>query len=191
MAIVLPAVATVFTLRGAGAPLNALNGWCRGVFDHYPVHALNYPANMASNSISTGVTMIDQAVRATPGAIILVGHSQGSQAISVWMEKYKNDPTVSRDITCVLTGNPVRNPTGQLVGGFVVGGGLGVATPNDTPWVVYDVARAGDTWAIKVGNWFTGWWGKLFVHPYYTGVDLYAPGNVITRNGNLTLVTTA
>lgn len=195
MTITLPPSATVYTVRGAGASPDMFSGWLKGIFDKpaYTVIPVNYPANMDSGSIAAGVIEVNRLVRSTPGPIILVGHSQGSQVISDFAAYYSSDPTAPfpDQITCVLTGNPVRNPTGQLVGDFVVGplGSKGRATPTDSRWPIIDVARKGDTWAIKAGNWFTGWWGKLFVHPFYNGVDLFSPSNVIEQNGNITLVT--
>lgn len=187
MTITLPSPATVFYLRGAGAPLDYLTGWLKGIFEPYMPIPVSYPANMDADSITGGVTEVDRLVRSTLGLIILVGHSQGCQVLTEWIIANKDDPTAPDRLTFILTGNPVRNPTGQLVDAPVVGplGSKGRATPTDSRWPVIDVARKGDTWAIKAGNWFTGWWGKLFVHPFYKGVDLFAP-IVETQDGNIT-----
>jgi pimeloyl-ACP methyl ester carboxylesterase len=198
MTITLPSSATVYTVRGAGASLDMFSGWLKGIFDKpsYTVIPVNYPASMDAYSISDGVRMVNDLVRATPGPIVLMGHSQGSQVLSDFIGKYNDDPTVPADLTFVLCGNPVRNPTGQLVGAPVVGplGSKGVATPAYSRWKVIDVARTGDPFAIKTNNpwWnlFADWYGKFFVHPFYKGVDLFGPANVITQNGNITLVTT-
>lgn len=195
--ITLPPSATVYTLRGAGAPLDWLTGWLKGVFDKpsYTVIPVNYPANMKPYSISNGVAEIDRIVRSTAGPVVLMCHSQGCQAATEWMLAHLNDPTAPADLTFVLTGNPVRNPTGQLIGAPVVGpfGSKGVATPNNSRWRVIDVARRGDPFAIKKTEWWNyvaNFWGTFFVHPFYKGVDLNGLNNVVTQNGSITLVTT-
>lgn len=198
--IELPAPASVFTLRGA-TKNEHMAGWLRGVFDRppYTVTRIDYPANMQADSIQVGVQRIDQFVDSTPGQKIGVGQSQGAQACTEWIYAHNDDPNAPGpdELMFVLTGNPVRNPTGHLVGNPTVGplGSKGRPTPLDSRWRVIDVARVGDPYAIATGapwwQFWADWWGKIFIHGNYYGVDLFDPGNVVVQRGNITLVTTA
>lgn len=186
--IELPDEATVFMLRGKGAPLDKMNGWLDGVFDKYDVRHVEYPASGDYYTIRDGVTMLNDSVRSVRGPKIVVGQSQGAQVADRWMEKYRNDPTAPRDMMFVLTGNPNRNPTGRMIGSWEYGGTIGRPTPTTYPWPVIDVAREGDPWPIKRG-WFLNWWGSIFVHPFYQGVNIFDPANDVVQVGNTTFVT--
>lgn len=188
--VTMPQNATVLTLRGLNRPLNALDNWLSGLFQRpgYTIKPIEYPASSDPASISTGKQMFDYWVKNTPGFKIGVGQSQGAQALTHWL--LDNDGTVPADeLAIVLTGNPLRNPTGRLVGGYEFGGTIGVATPTDTKYWVIDVARRRDPWAFKSG-WFVNWWGSMFVHPFYEKVDIYAPGNRIAPVDNTLFITT-
>lgn len=192
--IALPESATVFMLRGKGASLDKMmSGWCDGVFDDYDVRQIEYPASGDYYSIRDGVVMLNEAVQNVAGhvagPIIVVGQSQGAQVADRWMEKYRNDPTAPRNMIFVLTGNPNRNPTGRMIGQPEYGGTIGRPTPTDYPWPVIDVARSGDPWAIQRG-WFLNWWGSIFIHPFYQGVNIFDPANDVVQVGNTTFVTT-
>jgi pimeloyl-ACP methyl ester carboxylesterase len=189
--IILPAPATVLYLRGMGASTNRMTGWCGGIFDHAPYtpKTVDYPADSSATSISTGIDMFNAAVRAED-SVICVAHSQGCQVASAWMNKFGDDPTApgSDRLQFVLTGNPLRYPTGKGIGLPEFGGTIGRATPIDAPWRVIDVARAKDGWAIKGPVFSAQWWGQFFVHPNYRNVNLFEPLSITYIGNTISLV---
>lgn len=194
MTIILPSPATVFTLRGLSGPYEYMPGWLGGIFDRAPYKPvrINYPATGAANSISEGARMFNEAARATPGFIIGVGHSQGSQALARVIEAWQNDPTAPSPerVVFILTGNPLRNPTGRGIGQPEFDGRMGKPAPASR-YRVIDVARQRDGWAIKGAWWdFQQLLGMFTVHPKYQDVDLFSPANVVQQVGNTTFVTT-
>lgn len=195
MELNLLAPATVLSVRGT-VGFEHMKGWCRGIFDKPPYIrvSIDYPANLEPNSITEGVRLLDEQIRSTVGNIILFGHSQGAQVISAWMDKYRDDPTAPGPdrLMAVLTGNPQRYPTGRLVGGFVVGGGIGKATSITTPWRIVDVARQGDSWAVRDNT--RSFWQQLadmvfdLEHANYYFVDLTAEPLSVQQYGNTTSI---
>lgn len=185
-AIQIPQQATVLTLLGLNFDTyNYMPYQLRGMFrkSPYVLRKVEYPASADRDSISTGVVNLNTALRATAGPKIVLAHSQGAQVASRWMRKYATDPTAPQDVTFILTGNPLRNPTGKIVGGWEIGGTRGVATSLTTPWPIIDVARQQDYWAI-----WTGTTNRSGAHTHYDVVDLFSSQNVVTHTGNTTFV---
>jgi len=80
--------ATVLTLSGLNFNVNNyMPAQFHGLFTNYPytMVRIKSPASIASNSISKGVAMLDEALRTTPGPKIVLAHSQGAQVCSRWM----------------------------------------------------------------------------------------------------------
>ncbi len=189
MSIALPANATVFTLVGLNFNTSDyMPDQLRGIFKskNYTLRKVDYPASILPSSIRKGEQALDFYLRNTEGPKIVFAHSQGAQVCSRWMRNNAVDPTAPRDVTFLLTGNPLRNATGRTIGRMEGDGRRGLATPTDL-WRVIDVARARDGWAISSA----GMWGALTIHPRYENVDLFSPKNAVTQRGNTTFVTTS
>lgn len=196
-----PRSATVLTLSGLN--YNAYNNMpqkFQGIFSHppYTIKKVEYPASLASNSITKGVTALNTMLRSTPGTKIVLAQSQGAQVASRWMRQYANDPSApgAADITFVLTGNPLRSTGGYIIGRTEVGGTIGQPTPTNTKWSIIDVARRYDGWADWVQNQSNQWAvdnaneGKSTIHTDYQTVNLYASTHTIWKSGNTTYVLT-
>lgn len=185
----IPDQATVLTLLGMNFDLyNYMPHQLKGIFRRspYTLHKVEYPASITPDSIPTGVANLNSDLRSTVGPKIVLAHSQGAQVATRWMAEYANDPTAPRDITFILTGNPLRNPTGLLIGKRR-GGVITRPTSLTTPWPIIDVARQWDGWAIPSDDPRSAE-GMTADHTRYDVVDLYSPLNVVTRNGNTTFV---
>ncbi|TRW81525.1 PE-PPE domain-containing protein [Mycolicibacterium sp. 018/SC-01/001] len=196
----IPTGGTVLALPGADLHVkNDMDEEFRGDFSRppYTMKVVDYPRNLALDSIPTGVANIDAAIRATPGTIIVLAYSQGAQVASEWMRQHAQDPTVPGPdrLTFVLFGNPLRASGGSKVGDPTLRT-TGLATPTDTPWHIVDVARRYDgfadsptdknnTEAVRNADL-----GKLFIHPHYEGVDLNDPSLQVWHRGNTTFVLT-
>ncbi len=196
----LPAEATVLALPGADLHLrDNMPEEFGGVFSRppYTMNVIDYPRDLTEASIPTGVANIDEAIRATPGTIIVLAYSQGAQVASEWMRQHAQDPTAPGPdrLTFVLFGNPLRASGGEKVGN-PTSRTTGLATPTDTPWHIVDVARRYDGFAdspqdksnddaVRNANL-----GKLFIHPHYEGVNLGDPSLMIWNRGNTTFVLT-
>ncbi|KMO84706.1 PE-PPE domain-containing protein [Mycolicibacterium chubuense] len=196
----IPAGATVLALPGADLHLrNGMPEEFGGAFSRppYTMNVIDYPRDLTKASIPTGVANIDEAIRATPGTLIVLAYSQGAQVASEWMRQHAQDPTVPGPdrLTFVLFGNPLRASGGEKVG-HPTSRTTGLATPTDTPWHIVDVARRydgfadspqdkGNTDAVRNADL-----GKLFIHPHYEGVDLNDPSLQIWNRGNTTFVLT-
>lgn len=196
----IPTSGTVLALPGADLHFrNNMNEEFRGAFSTppYTMRVVDYPRNLALDSIPTGVANIDAAIRATPGTIIVLAYSQGAQVASEWMRQHAQDPTAPGPdrLSFVLFGNPLRASGGAKVGDPTLRT-TGLATPTDTPWHIVDVARRYDGYADSptdknnaeaVRNADLG---KLLIHPHYEGVDLNDPSLTVWRRGNTTFVLT-
>jgi hypothetical protein len=205
--IQLPAVATVFTLRGMnvrGTSYDPMPKQYGGMFAKapYTMVALNYSAAWNRTSITEGVQMLDAALASTPGDIIVMAHSEGAQVASRWMRTYANDPTraaLASRVTFLLSGNPLRSSQGgggQMIGLWENDGTRALATPTTTPWPIIDVARRWDGWAdwpddttnkVAVRNATIG---MTLFHANYNNVNVYDPANTVWHNGNTTYVLT-
>lgn len=196
----IPSSGTVLALPGADLHFrDNMAEEFRGAFSTgpYTMKVVDYPRNLALDSIPTGVANIDAAIRATPGSIIVLAYSQGAQVASEWMRQHAQDPTAPGPdrVTFVLFGNPLRASGGSKVGDPTLRT-TGLATPTDTPWHIVDVARRYDGYADSptdknnaeaVRNADLG---KLFIHPHYEGVDLNDPSLTVWQRGNTTFVLT-
>ncbi|ORA51923.1 PE-PPE domain-containing protein [Mycolicibacterium chubuense] len=203
----LPAVATVFTLRGMnvrGTSYDPMPKQYGSMFAKapYTMVALNYSAAWNRTSITEGVQLLDAALASTPGDIIVMAHSEGAQVASRWMRTYANDPTraaLASRVTFLLSGNPLRSSQGgggQMIGLWENDGTRALATPTTTPWPIIDVARRWDGWAdwpddttnkVAVRNATIG---MTLFHANYNNVNLYDPANTVWHNGNTTYVLT-
>lgn len=197
----LPPAGTVLTLTGLNFNLTRyMPRQFGGVFARppYVMREVRYPASLASDSISRGVAALDAALRATPGPVIVLAHSQGAQVASHWMRQHADDPAApSGDrLVFLLTGNPLRSEGGYIVGRREVGGTIGLPTPVTTRWNVIDVARRYDGWA----DWPTdeanhaavekARAGMFTVHTRYDVVRLNDPSNTVWKRGTTTFVLT-
>ena len=107
----IPSSGTVLALPGADLHVkNDMDEEFRGDFSRppYTMTVVDYPRNLALDSIPTGVANLDAAIRATPGTIIVLAYSQGAQVASEWMRQHAQDPTAPgpdrRPITVVALG---------------------------------------------------------------------------------------
>ncbi|KRE25573.1 hypothetical protein ASG82_18710 [Mycobacterium sp. Soil538] len=205
--IKLPAVATVFTLRGMNVLRSSYNPMLKeygGRFAEapYTMVEVKYSAAWNRTSITEGVQMLDAALTSTPGDIIVMAHSEGAQVASRWMRTYANDPTraaLASRVTFLLSGNPLRSSQGgggQMIGLWENDGTRALPTPTTTPWPIVDVARRWDGWAdwpvdtsnkIAVRN---AKMGMTSSHFSYNNVDIYDPTNTVWHDGNTTYVLT-
>ena len=203
----LPAVATVFTLRGMnvlGLTYSPIAREYGGIFAEapYTMVDLKYSAAWSKTSITQGVQMLDAALMSTPGDIIVMAHSEGAQVASRWMRTYANDPTraaLATRVTFLLSGNPLRSSQGgggRMIGRWENDGVRALATPTTTPWPIIDVARRWDGWAdwpvdtsnkIAVRNARIG---MTVFHMNYANVNLYDSTNTVWHDGNTTYVLT-
>ena len=196
----IPSAGTVLALPGADLHVtNDMDEEFCGAFSTppYTMKVVDYPRNLALDSIPTGVANIDAAIRATPGTIIVLAYSQGAQVASEWMRQHSHDPTAPGPdrLTFVLFGNPLRASGGAKVGEPTVRT-TGLATPTDTPWHIVDVARRYDGYADSPTDKnnaeavHNADLGKLLIHPHYEGVDLGDPSLTVWQRGNTTFVLT-
>ncbi|HZN82026.1 MAG TPA: PE-PPE domain-containing protein, partial [Mycobacterium sp.] len=121
-----------------------------------------------------GVIALDNAIKSTPGEIIVFGYSNGAQIVSQWLTQHANDPTApSPDrLSFVLIGNPTR-----------AYGGTSAPMPQ-TKYLVTDIAREYDVaadypnnpksryYSLAVNN---AWAGFFSIHANYWDVNQYDP----------------
>ena len=197
----IPPVATVLTLTGLNFNLtNYMPEVFRGRFNRppYRIIQVHYPASISAQTISKGVLALDQALRATPGPVIVLAHSQGAQVASRWMREHADDVTAPGPdrVMFILLGNPLRSFGGYGIGHREFGGTMGEPTPTTTPWTVVDVARRYDGWAdwpADDGNQLAArnaTIGKRTYHTHYNEVDLDNPAHTVWKSGNTTFVLT-
>jgi|TARA_B100001245_G_scaffold29319_1_gene18978 hypothetical protein len=196
-----PSSGTVLTLSGLNYNLyNDMPQKFQGIFSRspYSMQKVEYPASLASDSISTGVANLDAALKSTSGKKIVLAQSQGAQVASRWMREHANDPNApnASNLTFILTGNPLRSTGGYLIGRTEVGGTTGQPTPTWTKWPIIDVARRYDGWADWVHNEANQWAkdnaneGKSSLHTAYDEVNIHASTHTIWKSGNTTYVLT-
>lgn len=198
----IPYSATVLTLSGLNFNLyNNQPAKFQGVFSRapYTMVKVDYPASLATNSITKGVAALDAALKAHPGQKIVLAQSQGAQVVSRWLRVHGSDTDApaADEVTFILTGNPLRsNGGGGAIGKKEVDGTVGIPTLTDTTWPIIDVARRYDGWADSpqdttnlhaVENADTG---KNTMHMGYDDVDITAPTHTISQYGNTTYVLT-
>jgi hypothetical protein len=159
---------------------------------------VHYPASIARNTISKGVSALNDALHETPGPIIVLAHSQGAQVVSHWLREHADDPTAPRpdQLTFILCGNPLRSFGGHAIGRREFGGTIGEPTPTTTRWTVIDVARRYDGWAdwpADENNQLAKKNAMIGMHSYhvhYDEVDLNDPAHTAWRLGNTVFVLT-
>jgi len=146
-----PCVTTILTIEPLDfnitdtMPLNFAGAVCR---DRATV-PVEYPASLGPHSIDKGVDSLNQCLHSTPGRVVVFAHSQGAQVVSRWLRTHANDPD-SPDpalVSFLLIGNPLRKYGGAGVGQPEVDGTIGLPTPNDTKYRVFDVKLQYDGWA--------------------------------------------
>jgi hypothetical protein len=191
MTITLPRPATVLTLVGLNFDRpDYMPDQLRGLFKSpgYTLRKVDYPASVALNSISSGVSALNEAVLTTPGQKIVFAHSQGAQVCTRWIRKYMLDPASPSidELMFVLIGNPLRNPTGRIIGRTEVGLTKGLPTPLG-PWPIIDIARRWDGWAIDSESERSRL-GRIFDHPNYRNVNLFSAVNTVAAKGSTTFV---
>ena len=196
-----PVSGTVLTLSGLNYNLyNDMPQKFQGIFSKPPYGMLkvNYPASLASDSITKGVAALNAALQTTPGQKIVLAQSQGAQVASRWMREHTNDPAApsASELTFILTGNPLRSTGGYLIGRTEVGGTTGQPTPTNTKWPIIDVARRYDGWPDWPQNQSNQWAvdnaneGKQTLHTTYDQINLYSTTHTIWKSGNTTYVLT-
>jgi hypothetical protein len=149
----------VLTLGGLGrldTVETALGGYCSAPGNTHVV--VDYPREANAASILAGVEMLDAAIDywAPREQITAMGHSQGAEAISEWLERRAVDADVPLrgNLRFILTGNPCRRVGGVVTEGtfWTKHGYLGRRRPTpETQYDVDDVARIGDIWANADG----------------------------------------
>jgi hypothetical protein len=191
--------ATVFTLCGAfGLPSSVppmLEGSVAGALSGNTVVSVNYNTfGLFLNTIQAGAQLLDAALRAGSGPMIVFGHSAGAVCANYWLANYVSGPIATTSISpsnlsFIFLGNSVRRYGGALgaAPGAMISNWFGsgpVVAPPSTPFTVTDCARQYDGWA----DWPTGGsggglsdarWnalaGQNSVHPNYQGVSLTDP----------------
>jgi hypothetical protein len=186
-------VTTVLTVSaldlGIDRTINYMKRVCKGfaVADGRTQVQVKYPATLDPNgtgSIAIGCDNLNTLIRATPGPKIVLGYSQGAQVCGAWLRKYARywDAPPATELSFILIGNPERR-YGQQPWTKKI-------TPDDSQYMVRDVARRGDNWADWQGqtsNRFLALFGK--VHTNYWGTDIYDPNAEIVKTvGNTTYV---
>lgn len=139
---------------------------------------LDYPANQWFGVNSAAADKLETMIESTPGPIVVLGHSEGAQVASIWLDRHGDDPAQKNRLVFVLIGNPQR--AGASLGKDISGKQLH-NTRTDSQYQVIDIARRGDRWARASG------WDRGSSHTDYTkvSVDPKAPGNAIEgRVGN-------
>ena len=130
-----------------------------------------------NGSIYQGAVKLDEAIRTTDGPKIVLGYSQGAQVASTWLRlnAYRADAPFHGDLSFIFVGNPERR-YGQKPR-------CPKFTPEDTQYIIRDVARAGDNFADNSGD-------NRFLIPAqltYWNVDPFG-GQVVKIAGNTTYV---
>jgi hypothetical protein len=196
----IPGQGTVLALPGADLHLlNNMDDEFQGIFSRppYTMRVIDYPRDLARDSIPTGVANLDAAIRSTSGTMIVLAYSQGAQVASEWMRRHAKDPSAPGPdrLTFVLFGNPLRASGGVEVG-HPTDRSTGLATPTDTPWHIVDIARRYDGFADSPTDKSNSEavrnadLGKLFIHTHYERVDLADSSLVVWNRGNTTFVLT-
>lgn len=137
-------------------------------------------------SMETGVSMLSDAIAATPGPIVVASLSQGSVVADLYMARHDPDPR----LTFVLLGDPDNLFSGinryllQLVGPAPTQGHR-----------IYEVIQRQDgfanvTTALTLKTLTATLLGLMFSHVNYTQVSLRDPGNIVTQDGTITYVLT-
>lgn len=197
----IPASTTVLALPGMDFRLsNKMHLQLGGVFSKapYKFQLVDYPRSSSPTSIAKGIANLDAALKATKGPKIVLGYSQGAQVASGWMRAHANDKSApsAKDLTFILTGNPLRSTGGYGIGQPTWDGTKGIATPTNTPWRIIDIARRYDGWADWVADTKNTWAvtnansGKFTIHGQYDQVDINNPTNTVWTYGNTTYVLT-
>ena len=197
----IPASATVLTLSGLNFNLyNSQPKKFQGIFskDPYKMVKVDYPASISRESIAKGVAALDTALRSHPGQKIVLAQSQGAQVVSRWLREHQNDPPspIDKEITFLLTGNPLRATGGNAIGKKEVDGITGQPTLTNTRWPIIDFARRYDGWADWVKDESNSWavknaeQGKLTYHMSYDNINIKDPSHTIWTKDNTTFVLT-
>ena len=150
---------TVLTLSGLTYNVVDNMGDALSGFATAPGHirkAVSYPAAASATSIPAGVIALDDAIRATPGDIVVLAHSQGAQVVGGWLREYAQRPDAPPPdrLRFILLGNPERrlgwNPERKGFDGNPL-----LPTPDDTQYQVLDITRRWDGWG-NADNWPDG-----------------------------------
>jgi PE-PPE domain len=153
-----------------------------------------------------GAQVLDAALCATTGQVIVLAHSLGSVCCYYWLANYAPTTSVSHsNVRFILLGNSVR-PFGGWC--YYYNWFQNIVVPPNNPFLVTDFARQYDGWADFVpgaaGNGpanpepqltattFNGimnaYAGQNCVHPNYIYSSLTGPNHVGYQVGNITYV---
>jgi hypothetical protein len=163
------------------------------------------------NTIQAGAQMLDAALRAGTGRMIVFGHSAGAVCANYWLANYVSGPIATTSISpanlsFIFIGNSVHPyggalgaETGAMIQNWFGTGPTGppqggIAVPSTTPFTVTDCIRQYDGWADwptgsglgLVNAEFNALAGQNSVHPAYQNVSLTDPTAVTYVVGNIT-----
>lgn len=118
---------------------------------------IDYPASFKPTSMDEGVDALRKALVVNKGPKLVFAHSQGAQVCSRWLRNYANLPDAppANELSFLFIGNPLRKYGGYIIGKPEVSVGykiLGVATPNDTKYLVTDIKMQYDGWSDWPGD---------------------------------------
>ena len=141
---------TVLTLSGLTYNIVDIMGDVLQGFANSPGHirkAIIYPAAADAQSIPAGVALLDDAIRTTPGKLVVLGHSQGAQVAGQWLREFAGRPDAPPPdrLSFILIGNPERRLGGRT-GRKGLDGNPIQPTPDNTQYQVTDITRRWDGW---------------------------------------------
>jgi hypothetical protein len=154
----------VLTLAGLGDKSDKMANWLQG-WANVPGRShvvVDYPAAPGTASIATGAAMLDEEIHhylKLGATITVMGHSQGAEVASVWLEEHAGDAAIPDGrVQFILTGNPRR----RLGGAGLVGWDLKkIGRTPETRFKVRDIARRYDGWSNADNYPGSKFWGKL------------------------------
>lgn len=139
-----------------------------------------------AGSIAVGARNLDRLIRSTPGPKVVLGYSQGAQVAGSWLRRYAgvHGAPGPQELRFLLIGNPERRFGRQPWTKKV--------TPDDTRYLVWDVARRHDNWAdydsaVHPSRRMAAMFGSI--HTNYWSVDPFRlDAEVVAVVGNTTYV---
>lgn len=200
-----PAPTTVLTLAPAFFPMpaNLLRG---EVFAGASVVVVPYTNIPAAPNVNSGADLLDNMLHTTPGQLLVVGYSEGSEVADAWLRRY--GPTSDVDparVSFLLVADPEAAINGCDSVGLCRAGYGGKGFPADTRYSGTVFARQYDFYAdapndptneaAKNNRTAAKSHGGLFdghivgVHNDYTGVGLHDANNRSMQVGNWTYMT--
>ena len=148
----MPDATTVLTIEPLGFNLmgnTMVRNFGGAVCRDRKVVPVDYPASLGRQSIDKGVESLNRCLHSTPERLLVFAHSHGVQVVSRWLRTHAGDPDAPDPtlVSFLLIGNPLRKYGGAGVGRPELDGSLGLPTPTDTQYRVFDVTLQYDGWA--------------------------------------------